>query len=282
MIKIILKNIIENKINSLKIKNQNKKTKNFIEKFNEIKKLKHKANEIEFNFFSLNNNDSRSRLYKNNWVQIAVKPGIGGLITIFDKDIWIYSVYKIQKHIHLENIFQRNIKFTPYKLFKKIKKSNNKENYNFLKKSLLRLQGTVIRIEIRYNKYEKEMLEYNLIDSWKILEHKKKNLKFKEIEIIIPNWLYKTLQKYKKIYKFNKNYFKIKNAINRRIYEIIYRNCKNKNYFSISLEELYCKTECKIKMKIFKNKMKHLSKINNFPDYYISYNNINTIIFSKR
>lgn len=102
------------------------------------------------------------------------------------------------------------------------------------------------------------------------------------IEITLPNWLYQAIKK-TKILKISPKYFRIRKAINRRIYEIARKHCSFKKRFTIKLNNLYLKTGSNSNLAKFKFNMKKLVKLNDLPDYNIKYDTKkNNIIFTNK
>ncbi|MCX2956536.1 MAG: replication initiator protein A, partial [Candidatus Regiella insecticola] len=98
---------------------------------------------------------------------------------------------------------------------------------------LSRLKGTTIKTNIVYSDEKQEIIEFGLIDSWRIVEDKKGNLDIGMIEVTLPDWLYQALHK-KKMLKISPDYFRIRKAIDRRLYEIARKHCGNQGEFTIS------------------------------------------------
>lgn len=237
---------------------------------------------MEHPFFALRAGDTKIRKYQNGHVTIIIKPTADGIATIFDKDIWIYSISKLQKEKNKNKKVSKTICFTPYDFFITTNRNMSGRSYNRLRKTLSRLKGTIIETNILYSDNKQETISFGLIDGWKIIEEKRGKLDVGMIEIILPDWLYRAFQK-KKILKIHKDYFKLRKAIDRRIYEIARKHCGNQFEFSISLKKLHLKTGSMSLLKMFRHNIKKLAKKNNLPDYYIKYNiNEDKIIFYRR
>ncbi len=59
---------------------------------------------MEHPFFGLKGGDTKVRVYKNSHVTLTIRPAAEiGLATVFDKDIWIYAISKLQQAIFEEN-----------------------------------------------------------------------------------------------------------------------------------------------------------------------------------
>lgn len=88
------------------------------------------------------------------------------------------------------------------------------------------------------------------------------------VEITLPNWLYQAITK-TKVLKISSDYFRIRKAIDRRLYEIARKHCGNQAEFTICLEKLHQKTGSSRDVRKFKFDIKQLTKINDLPDYEI-------------
>ncbi|WGL99939.1 replication initiator protein A (plasmid) [Arsenophonus sp. aPb] len=223
---------------------------------------------MEHPFFALKAGDVRDREYKNGAVTVTVKPTSSGLATVFDKDIWIYAISKLLEAINDHQPISRTIAFTPYDFFVTTNREIGGRTYKELEKSLERLAGTRITTNIIYSSDKQESVGFGLIDSWRILDEKKGKLEIGMVEITLPDWLYEGITK-EKILKISPDYFRIRKAIDRRLYEIARKHCGNQHEFSISLEKLHLKTGSTATSSKFKFNIKQLAKTNDLPDYEI-------------
>lgn len=102
------------------------------------------------------------------------------------------------------------------------------------------------------------------------------------VELTLPDWLYQALYK-KKMIKISQDYFRIRKAIDRRIYEISRKHCGNQGEFNIYLEKLHLKTGTSALLKMFRHNIKQLAKANDLPDYTIRYDaRSDMVIFNNR
>lgn len=90
---------------------------------------------------------------------------------------------------------------------------------------------------------------------------KKGNLDIGMVEVMIPDWLYQALSK-NKMLKISPDYFRIRKAIDRRLYEIARKHCGGQHEFIISLEKLHLKTGSSSNKREFKRLVKNLCTIN--------------------
>lgn len=236
----------------------------------ELSSFRDEMASMEHPFFALKGGDTTVREYRHGNVSVTVEPTASGMATIFDKDIWIYTISKIQEAINNNNPISRTVCFTPYDFLITTNREIGGRTYNELKKSLKRLSGTRITTNIIYSEEKQESTGFGLIDSWRIIEEKKGKLDIGMVEVTLPDWLYQALQK-KKMLKISPDYFRIRKAIDRRIYEIARKHCGNQGEFQISLEKLHLKTGSSALLKMFRHNVKQLAKTNDLPDYSIQY-----------
>lgn len=246
----------------------------------EISTIRDEIASMEHPFFALKSGDCKTREYVNGNTTITIRSTDLGIATIFDKDIWIYAISKLQQAINNGEAVVQKIYFTPYDFLVTTNREIGGKTYKDLEKALHRLKGTVITTNIKYNENKQETISFGLIDSWRILEEKKGKLDIGMIEVVLPNWLLEALKK-KKILKISMDYFRIRKAINRRIYEIARKHCGNQYDCEISLEKLHLKTGSTASKAEFKRSIKNLVKDNKLPDYEVIFNNVREIITFK-
>lgn len=248
----------------------------------ELSSFRDEMASMEHPFFAMKGGDTKTRKYKNGNITVTVEPTSSGMATIFDKDVWIYSISKLQEAMNNHQEISRTICFTPYDFLVTTNREIGGRTYNELEKALKRLSGTRITTNIVYSDEKQESIGFGLIDSWRILDEKKGNLDIGMIEVTLPDWLYQALHK-KKILKISHDYFRIRKAIDRRLYEIARKHCGNQGEFTISLEKLHLKTGSTALLKMFRHNIKQLAKANDLPDYSIGYDaKADRVIFNNR
>lgn len=237
---------------------------------------------MEHPFFALKGGDRKERVYINGNKKITVSPNSKGLATIFDKDIWIYAITKLQQAISDNQPISRTIAFTPYDFFVTTNRDKGGRSYEELQKALERLAGTRIQTNIVYSSEKQETENFGLIDKWRILEEKKGKLDIGMVEVTLPDWLYQAVTQ-TKVLQITQDYFRIRKAIDRRLYEIARKHCGYQESFTISLELLYLKSGSSALLKMFRHNIKQLAKINDLPDYEVIYNaEKDNVIFKYR
>lgn len=238
---------------------------------------------MEHPFFALKGGDTRTREYVNGNVSVTVSPNIkNGMATIFDKDVWIYAISKLCQAMYTEQPISRTVCFTAYDFCLTTNRMVGGKTYKDLEKSLYRLRGTSITTNIQHSLDKREAIGFGLIDSWHLVEEQRGKQSIRMIEVTLPNWLYEAVTK-TKVLKISPDYFRIRKAIDRRLYEIARKHCGNQYQFQISLEKLHLKSGSTSILRLFKYNIKQLAKTNDLPDYEISYEaEKDCVIFTNR
>lgn len=226
---------------------------------------------MEHPIFSLKNKDLKDKFYEKKSTAISIRSTSVGLATIFDKDVWIYAISKMHEAIKKEQEIDRVIYFTAYDFFKTTNRANGGRAYKDLEESLKRLSETRITTNIKYenkNKQQEMITGVGLIDSYTFVQEKKGTMKVGLIEVVIPKWLFNSIEN-SNVLKISPDYFRIRKAIDRRIYELARKHCGNQYSFSIYLNNLFLKSGSSSNKAKFKFNLKELSEKNDLPDYEI-------------
>ena len=249
----------------------------------DIHSFRDELSSMEHPFFALQSGDTKVRVYENKDVTMTVRPAVGiGMATVFDKDIWIYALSKLQKAVNEDVECSRVIAFTAYDYLKNTNRSIGGKSYKDLDKSLERLLGTSIKTNIVRTDGAVDEEGFNLIERYRIVNHPDKS-DATMIEITLPDWLYSSIVSHKKVLKIGKEYFQIRKAVDRRVYEIARKFCGNNQTFSITLDKLQLRVGSLIPMSKFRAQIKSLALKNNLPDYVVLFDVKSDIVtFNKR
>ena len=255
-------------------------TEFFIADEMEITSFRDELASMEHPFFALKGGDTKDREYKNGNVTVTVRGNSLGLATVFDKDIWIYAISKLQQAIFEEKPISRTIAFTPYDFFMTTNRDKGGRSYEELKRSLSRLSGTRIQHNVKRSNEENKTTDFGLIDKWELLEKKKGKLNIGMVEVTLPDWLYQGVTQ-NHVLKISPDYFRIRKAIDRRLYEIARKHCGYDELFVISLEKLLLKIGSTTSLKYFRSDIKKLSILNDLPDYCINFDIVTDMVTFK-
>jgi len=239
---------------------------------------------MEHPIFSLSTKrDVRVLEYSNNGTTIKIAPSTYGLPTIFDKDILLYCGSLLMAEVNKGIIPPKTIRISSYDLMRatnRIIKGVGGENYKKLKQALERLTGVLITTNIKTNKV-KQSAGFGLIDKYEIIESSRVKDRMVKLEIRLSDWFYNSIVG-RDVLTINRDYFRIRQPLERRIYEIARKHCGEQEVFKINLEILYKKSGSASPLKKFAFNVRRIIERNILPDYLMHLEKKDIIVFRKR
>jgi hypothetical protein len=235
---------------------------------------------IEHPLFTLSTKPDREiRHYEHNGNTVEIAPSALGLATIHDKDILIYCISHLMKGINEGESPSRKVRFKAHDLLVTTNRQTGGEAYKRFNSALKRLSGT--RIETNITTNGQEIIEgFGIIDSYKIVVDDPKTKRMIELELTLSEWLYNSVIG-QEILSINRDYFRLRKPIERRIYEIARKYCGNQKKWHIKLKNLHKKVGSSSPLKTFKLQLKHIIKNNHLPDYQIAFDGDRVAFYSK-
>lgn len=218
--------------------------------------------------------DRRVFEYKNGEKEIKVTPSIEGLPTIFDKDFLMYCCSLMMSNYN-EGIRDdpsylppKTIRVSAHDYFKATERADNGKAYMLFDKSLLRLRGCTVTTTIRTNG-KKQQKGFGLIDSYEIIESSKIKNRMVALEITLSDWLYNSIVG-REMLTINKDYFRLRKPLERRLYEIAKKHCGAQLEWKINIENLFAKTGSSGTLRKFRFNLLQIIKDSHIPDYSYS------------
>ena len=237
---------------------------------------------MEYPIFALKAGDKRLRRYEHNGQSVEIQPGFYGLATIHDKDVWIYCISQLVEAINRnrEDV-QRNIRFTTYDFLVSTNRDTSGRSYERMKDALNRLQGTVIVTSLETDGY-RETKGFGLIDGYEIVEKSPDDDRMVAVEVTLPDWLFRSI-KSMQVLTLSRDYFRLRKALDRRVYELARKHCGNQPKWCISMAMLHKKSGSTSLLKKFRFDMKSLAQSNELPDYRVLFDeNTDMVTFYSR
>jgi len=236
--------------------------------------------------------DVAIRHYEHNGNSVTIIPSVLGLATIKDKDILIYCISQLMKGVN-EAIDKakakgqeeyeapsRKIRFKAYDLLVTTNRGTGGTEYKLLRKAFERLAGTLITTDIKTN--EKQISEgFGIIDSYKIVHENPTTKRMVELELTLSEWLYNSILG-REVLSINRNYFRLRKPIERRIYEIARKYCGKNPQWKIGLDKLHKKVGSSGTKEKFKHMLNHMIKHNHLPDYRVAIEENNIVTFYNK
>jgi len=223
---------------------------------------------LENPFFSLSKKpDMAERHYEHNGNTLTVIPSGRGMATIWDKDILIYCVSQLVAGMNLNREPSQTIRITAHDLLVSTNRHTGGKNYSQLEDALNRLRGTTINTNLVTNgKADKR--GFGLIDKWHVLE--RDDDRMTAVEITLSEWLYRAVLGHE-VLSINRDYFRLRGGLERRIYELARKHCGNQPSWRVSVELLHKKTGAKSPIKRFRHEVKRIATSDITPDYRMRY-----------
>lgn len=229
---------------------------------------KDERNSMEHPLFALRVGDMKERHYEHKGYRVDVLPGYHGLATIHDKDIWIYCISQLVEAMNREREdIKRTVRFTAYDFLVSTNRDTSGRAYERMADALNRLQSTTIHTNIETNEY-REKAGFSLVDSWKVIERSRDDERMVAVEVTLPDWIFRSVQSMQ-VLTLSRDYFRLRKALDRRVYELARKYCGNQSKWRVSMEVLHKKTGSTSSVKEFRRAMKSLVQSNDLPDYRV-------------
>ena len=235
--------------------------------------LKDDIASMEHPIFSLaTKKDLRVIKYEHNDSSIVISPNAEyGLPTIFDKDILLYCGSILMNEINSGRTPSKKIRISTHDLLVATNRSTGGEGYKLFKNALDRLTSVYIDTNIKTGGKE-ESRGFHLIEDYKIIESSKVQNRMVRLELTLSDWFYNSVIG-KEVLTISRKYFRLRQALERRIYEIARKHCGRQDFFRMSLKLLHKKTGSTSTLSKFRFNINKIIEKNVFPDYQIKMEN---------
>jgi plasmid replication initiation protein len=242
--------------------------------------LKDDIASMEHPIFSLSKKtDITIRNYENDNVRIEVIPSIKGLATIYDKDILIYAISKIMAAKNRGEKPGRKVVMSARDLLVFMNRPTGGSQYERLKTSFIRLNGTLITTNIKTGD-EEQFSSFNLIDETMIRKSDKTG-RVIEWGITLSKWLFNAIEA-NEVLTLHPDYFRLRKPLERRVYELGRKHCGANREWKINLELLKKKSGSLSPLKHFKYLIKDIVKNNHLPDYSLDMDDNDIVTFTRK
>ena len=201
---------------------------------------------------------------------IKVSPSVEGRATQFDKDVLIYVVSQLTEAMNLgrDDANNRTVRFTVYDYLIVTNRNTSGREYEQLQKAFERLAGTRITTDIKTGN-ERVKEGFGIIDNWRIVEKSKEDERMIAVEITLSKWLFNAVQAFE-VLTIHPDYFRLRQPLARKIYEIVRKHCGHQTVWKIGLELLKEKCGSKSSLKEFRRLVKSIADQNILPEYKLS------------
>ena len=224
---------------------------------------------MEHPIFSLSTKpDSRRRKYEHNGSTIEIIPSESGLATIHDKDVLIYCISQLMVGMNEGIRPEKTLYLKAHDLLIATNRMTTGRGYQLLREALVRLRGTTIVTNICTN--DEEVTEgFGLIDSWRTIRQTKSG-RMSEIKIELSDWMFNAVLG-QEVLTINRDYFRLRKPIERRIYELARKHCGQQSEWSIKAHTLQKKCGSTGPHKLFRQRLRTLAAHDYLPDYHLQF-----------
>ena len=227
--------------------------------------------------------DMRTLHYQNGDASIEMQPSAFGLPSMMDKDILLYCASVMMNEINKGNNPPKTIRLSLHDILVATNRHTNDRGYLFIKKALNRLTGCMLKTTIKTGRRTQGDM-FHLIEKSRYLESERVKDRLIGVEITLSDWFYNSLLA-KEVLTINKDYFRLRSPLERRIYEISRKHdkhMKKSKSWCISLENLRLKSGYTASLKHFKQSIKKICLNNPIPDYSLSFGDKDMVVFSLK
>lgn len=200
---------------------------------------------------------------------IEIQPSRIGLPTIWDKDLLIYCISQLMAGINLGREPSQVLRITAHDLLVSTNRPTGGDHYKRLENAFSRLRSSQIVTNITTNGVRIKR-GFGFIDYWEIIEKSETDDRMIAVEVKLSDWLYGAVLG-TELLTINRQYFRLRGGLERRLYEIARKHCGSQSRWSIGIKKLHPKTGVKSPVKAFRNKLKKIVSADVLPDYKMEY-----------
>lgn len=224
---------------------------------------------MEFPFFSLQKRPQMKPLeFEKDDVVIKVSPGPRGMASVWDRDVLVYAVSKINERVERGEKVPRSVQFIAHDFLKLTHRGTNRGAYELLKDALFRLRSTTVETSITAAG-QRNHRGFGWIDSFEIIEDEKPDgaRRMRAIEITLSDWMYRALVKERRVLSISPDYFKLDGGLERRLYQLARKHVGQQRQWRIGLVLLAQKVGSVQDLRFFKRDLKRIIEADHIPDY---------------
>lgn len=225
---------------------------------------------MEHPLFSLATRPDRRILsYAHNGVEITVTPSVKGLATIHDKDILIFCISQLVAALNAGRAVSRTLHLTAHDLLVATNRETSGDAYRRLREAFERLAGTRITTNIVTGATE-TTTGFGLIESWEIVRRTPQTRtgggRMMRVAVTLSDWLYRAVLA-KSVLTLNRDYFRLRKPLERRIYELARKHCGRQDSWRVSVETLLKKSGSASPRRVFRKMLRDMIAADHLPDY---------------
>lgn len=237
---------------------------------------------MEHPLFALKSGDRRVRKYQRGDVSIEVRPGLKGLATIHDKDVWIYCISQLVEAMNRGRVedISRTVQFTAYDFLVTTNRQTSGAGYRLLANALERLRETSIITNVE-TAGKRERSGFGLLDSFRVIERDADN-RMVAVSVTLSDWLFRAVES-KQVLTLSRDYFRLRKPLDRRIYELARKHCGKQASWRVTVTTLREKSGTTAPLRNFRGAVKLLASTDELPDYRLTFDHAaDAVTFYRR
>ena len=216
--------------------------------------------------------DRRLRRYENGDQFLEVIPSVNGLATVHDRDVLIFVISQIMAKVNRGERVERKARFKAYDMLKATNRPTDGRSYGRLKDALDRLTGT--RIVTNIVTAGKQVTKgFGLVTAYEIVREIPFEGRMQEVEITLSDWVFNAIEN-NEVLTLNRNYFRLRKPLERRLYELARKHCGRQASWSIMLPALQNKVGSGSTLREFRRLVRKITEQDaehsHMPDYAVS------------
>ena len=233
--------------------------------------LKDVQQQMEFPFFSLSKKpDLEPRRYEDhlgNTLEITAHSS--GLPTIYDKDFLIYAISQVMAHLNRGEPTSRRIILYASDMLEFANRTKGGRDYAKIENALTRLGGCRIKTNIRTGDVVQTDV-FGLIDRGSLRRKYGFNGRLQHVEITLSEWLWNAIEA-RQVLTLHPDYFRLRQPLERRIYEIARKHCGRKAEWQVSLNLLLRRSGSRSRLREFRRSVRKLVEHGDLLDYTVAF-----------
>lgn len=191
-----------------------------------------------------------------------------GRATIFDKDILIYAASQLVAARNAGHTISKNVRYSVYDFLVSTNRKTDGEEYARHDKALRRLIGTTLTTNIKTGR-QRITSQFALIADRKTVDKATSTGRITSVEITLSDWLFNSILAFE-VLTISEDYFKIRQALERRIYELARKHVGRQAEWAISVDSLFEKSGSTGNVRDFRRYLRNIVERNELPEFELS------------
>ena len=208
--------------------------------------------------------DTRVLRYDHNGLMVEVTPSVRGRATIHDKDILIYCISQLMAAVNAGRAVSRHLTLRAHDLLVATNRDTSGDAYARLRDAFERLAGTRITTNIATGG-EETTRGFGLIEAWEIVR-KTRGGRMVSVRVTLSDWLFRAVLA-KSVLTLNRDYFRLRKPLERRIYELARKHCGRQSAWKVSIPVLHKKSGSAAPVRVFRAAIRRMIAEDHLPDY---------------